>query len=80
MPPDHRAAVAELVARINNQFVLGNFDLDMDDGEIQYCTSFLLEGDHVDAGLTEPWPVLKGGPCRAPLQKQWVSFGSVAKW
>lgn len=37
--------------RINNDLALGNFDLDMDDGEIQYRTGFMLEGDDVDPGL-----------------------------
>ncbi|MGB2614895.1 MAG: YbjN domain-containing protein [Phycisphaerae bacterium] len=51
VPPEQRTAVTELVARINNDLALGNFDLDMDDGEIQYRTGFMLEGDDVDPGL-----------------------------
>jgi len=51
VPPDHRAAVAELVARINNNAVLGNYDFDIDEGAIHYRTSFMLDGDDLDAGL-----------------------------
>ena len=51
VPPEQRTAVAELVARINNNAVLGNYDFDIDEGAIHYRTSFMLDGDDLDAGL-----------------------------
>ncbi|HEX4107777.1 MAG TPA: YbjN domain-containing protein [Solirubrobacteraceae bacterium] len=35
-PPERRDAVALLFARINYGLVLGNFDIDLDDGEIRF--------------------------------------------
>ncbi len=38
-PPEKRAAIAELLARANYGLILGNFELDFDDGEIRFRTS-----------------------------------------
>jgi len=43
-PADKRAAMAEYLTRANYGLVLGNFELDLDDGEIRYKTSVDLEG------------------------------------
>lgn len=43
-PEDRRQAVAEFVARANFGIVIGNFELDFNDGEIRYKTSIDLEG------------------------------------
>ncbi len=42
-PHEKRAAMAELTARANWGLVLGNFDLDMDDGDIRFKTSADVE-------------------------------------
>src|SRR5262245_1286024 len=44
----HRPAVAEYLSRANYGLVLGNFELDFDDGDIRYKTSIDVE----DAELT----------------------------
>lgn len=50
VPPDKRQKVAELITRINYGMVIGNFELDFDDGEVRYKTSVDVEG----AELTPP--------------------------
>jgi hypothetical protein len=43
--PEHRRqAVAEFVTRANSGMVIGNFELDFNDGEIRYKTSMIFEG------------------------------------
>ncbi len=49
-PPDKRPKVAELITRINYGMVIGNFEMDFDDGEVRYKTSIDVEG----AELTPP--------------------------
>ena len=41
---EHRAAVAEYLARANWGLVLGNFEMDFDEGSIRYKTSIDVEG------------------------------------
>lgn len=48
-PEDKRKDVAELLTRLNNGRVLGNFELDFDDGEIKYKTS--LDFEDMELGL-----------------------------
>lgn len=43
-PPERRAAVAELLTRANYGMMIGNFELDLDDGEIRYKGSLDVEG------------------------------------
>jgi hypothetical protein len=47
-PEDRRAAMAELIARVNYGMVLGNFELDYEDGEVRFKTSIDVE----DLGFT----------------------------
>jgi hypothetical protein len=49
-PEERRAAVEEFVTRANWGTTIGNFELDLDSGEIRYRTSIDVEG----AELTEP--------------------------
>lgn len=49
-PDDKRHKVAELLTRINYGMVIGNFEMDFNDGEIRYKTSVDVE----DAELTPP--------------------------
>lgn len=51
-PQEKRAAVAELLSRANYGLILGNFELDFDDGEIRFRTSRtigpqMLDGDEM---------------------------------
>lgn len=46
-PESRRATMAELLCRANYGLILGNFELDMDDGEVRYKASIDVE----DVGL-----------------------------
>jgi hypothetical protein len=50
-PAERRAAVAELIIRINFNVAVGNFDLDYELGQIRYRTSLDLTGAQWDAAL-----------------------------
>lgn len=50
VPEDKRHKLAELITRINYGMVIGNFEMDFDDGEVRYKTSVDVEG----AELTPP--------------------------
>lgn len=43
-PPESRAPMAELLTRVNYGMMIGNFELDLDDGEIRYKGSLDVEG------------------------------------
>jgi hypothetical protein len=49
VPADAREEIALLLTRVNFGIVHGNFELDLDDGELRYKTSIDVRG----AGLTE---------------------------
>ena len=53
-PEDRRMAVAELLTRANYGLFIGNFELDMDDGEIRYKTSIGVEGERLSPALVRP--------------------------
>lgn len=44
VPEDKRARVAEYITRVNYGMVIGNFEMDYDDGEVRYKTSVDVEG------------------------------------
>jgi hypothetical protein len=44
-------AMAELVARANYGLVIGNFELDMEDGEVRYKTSIDVSGASITVAL-----------------------------
>lgn len=44
IPEKKRALVCELLTRINYNVILGNFEMDMDEGEVRYKTSINYEG------------------------------------
>ncbi|MBP0018074.1 MAG: YbjN domain-containing protein [Cyanobacteria bacterium SBLK] len=52
-PEDKRQAIAEFIARANYGTVMGNFELDFEDGEIRYKTSIDVEGDRLTPALVE---------------------------
>jgi hypothetical protein len=49
-PPDKRHVIAEFLTRANFGMVIGNFEMDFNDGEIRYKTSIDVDGDD----LSEP--------------------------
>ncbi len=51
VPEARRAAVMELVTRANYGLLLGNFELDLVDGEVRYKTSVGLEGAEPTAAV-----------------------------
>ena len=50
---EQRQIVAELLARINYGLNIGNFELDMTDGEIRYKTSIDVEGGELTRRMVE---------------------------
>lgn len=44
VPVDRRHAMAEFVLRANYGLMLGNFELDLDDGEVRFKTSIDVDG------------------------------------
>ena len=51
IPEDKRQAAAEFITRANYGLLIGNFELDFDDGEIRYKTSIDVEGDTLSQNL-----------------------------
>lgn len=54
VPEDKRLAAAELIARVNYGLIVGNFELDFNDGEIRYKTSIDVEGESLSPNLIQP--------------------------
>lgn len=50
-PTEQRPAMAEFLARANYGLIIGNFELDFDDGEIRFKTSIDVEGDELSPAL-----------------------------
>ncbi len=50
-PEFKRTAIAEFIARANYGMIIGNFELDYDDGDIRYKTSIDVEGDSITSPL-----------------------------
>lgn len=44
VPKEKRGRVAEFITRVNYGMVIGNFEMDYDDGEVRYKTSIDVEG------------------------------------
>lgn len=51
IPENRRPAVAEFIARANFGLNLGNFDFDMDDGELGYKVAVDVEGGTLSADM-----------------------------
>lgn len=49
--PERRAAALELLARINFGQVVGNFEMNLDDGEVRFKTSLDFEGGELTLPL-----------------------------
>lgn len=50
-PANKRAAAAEFITRANYGMVIGNFEMNYEDGEIRYKTSLDIEGDELSFAL-----------------------------
>jgi hypothetical protein len=50
-PEPKRPAAAEFLTRANYGLIVGNFEMDWDDGEIRYKTSIDVEGDRLSSAL-----------------------------
>lgn len=51
VPENRRAAMAEFLTRANYGLIIGNFEMDWNDGEIRYKTSIDVEGDQLSVPL-----------------------------
>jgi hypothetical protein len=51
VPFSKRGAIAEFISRVNFGLIIGNFELDMTDGEIRYKTSIDVEDDRLTYAL-----------------------------
>jgi hypothetical protein len=71
-PEGRRAAVAEVVARINIGLALGSFDLDYDGGEVRFRTAIDLEG-------AEAAPALVRTVIRSNLATVARNIGAIAR-
>jgi hypothetical protein len=54
VPPEHRAAVNELLARINYGLILGNFEIDLSDGEVRFKVSADFGGGEPTTAMLKP--------------------------
>jgi len=50
-PDSKRLAVAEFLTRANSGMIIGNFEMDFEDGEIRYKTSIDVEDDSLSSAL-----------------------------
>ena len=53
VPEEKRPDVAEFVCRANYGLVIGNFEMDFDDGEVRYKTSIDVEGGELTPKMIE---------------------------
>jgi hypothetical protein len=51
VPPDKKISVAELITRANYGLLIGNFELDFNDGEIRYKTSIDIQDQSLTSSL-----------------------------
>jgi len=53
MPEAKRLAMAEFITRANFGLIIGNFEMDMNDGEIRYKTSIDVQGDRLSTAMVD---------------------------
>lgn len=51
VPEERRIATMEFTTRANYGMIIGNFEMDIEDGEVRYKTSLDVEGDDLTAPL-----------------------------
>lgn len=54
VPEDKRAVMADFLTRANYGMILGNFEMDFDDGEVRYKTSIDSNGDDLTPTFIRP--------------------------
>jgi hypothetical protein len=54
VPEEKRLKVAEFLTRVNYGLLIGNFELDFNDGEVRYKTSISVDEEPVTFGLLRP--------------------------
>ena len=54
VPEERRAAVGELLARINYGLIVGNFEIDLTDGEVRFKASVDFGGGEPSVALLKP--------------------------
>ncbi len=74
VPEDQRPAMAELLTRLNYGLILGNFELDYDDGEVRYKTSIDVEGSELTPELIKPVVYANLGT----MDQYWPALAAVA--
>jgi hypothetical protein len=52
-PDERRLPVAEFLTRANYGLIIGNFEMDMNDGEIRYKTSIDVQGDRLSTAMVD---------------------------
>lgn len=50
-PENKRGFVADFITRANYSMIIGNFEMDFDDGEIRYKTSIDIDGDQLTSDI-----------------------------
>ena len=53
IPKEKRSAIAELITRINYGMIIGNLEMDFNDGELRYKTSIDVESDRLSPALVK---------------------------
>lgn len=53
VPPDKRPLVADFLTRANYGLILGNFEMDMNDGEVRFKTSIDVQGGQLTTGMVK---------------------------
>ena len=53
IPEEKRINIAELITKINYGMIIGNFELDFNDGELRYKTSIDVDGDRLSTALVK---------------------------
>jgi hypothetical protein len=51
VPPETRDAVGEFITRANYGMIIGNLEMDYNDGEVRYKTSIDIEGGELTPGM-----------------------------
>jgi len=53
VPADKRPLVADFLTRANYGLILGNFEMDMNDGEVRFKTSIDVQGGQLTTGMVK---------------------------
>lgn len=53
VPPEARGQVMEFITRANYNLLMGNFEMDVEDGEVRFKTGIDISGDRLTAELVK---------------------------